>query len=54
MAPAATTTTTSVEETAPLAVLKSQPVDKVEEGQNEITPLEAISHGGLLPGEYHA
>lgn len=52
MAPAAITTTTSVTETAPLAVLKAQPADEVEEVQKEVTPLEAISHGDVLPGEY--
>lgn len=50
MAPAATTTTTSVTEAAPLAVLKAQAADKVEEIKKEPTPLEAISHGDVLPG----
>lgn len=33
------------------AVAKSQPVEKVEEVEKEVTPLEAISHGDILPGK---
>lgn len=35
--------------TASVAVTKSQPAEKVEK---EVTPLEAISHGDVLPGRW--
>lgn len=34
-----------------IAAAKSQPVEKVEEVEKEVTPLEAISHGDVLPGK---
>jgi hypothetical protein len=34
-----------------IAVAKSQPVEKVKEVEKELTPLEAISHGDVLPGK---
>lgn len=34
-----------------IAVAKAQPVEKVEEVEKALTPLEAISHGDVLPGK---
>lgn len=50
MAPVALSDTATVTETA-LASTKAQPVKKVEEVEKEVTPLEAISHGDVLPGK---
>lgn len=35
-----------------VAVTKAQPVEKVHEVEKEVTALEAISHGDVLPGEF--
>lgn len=40
----------AVPETA-IVSTKMQPVEKVEEVEKEVTPLEAISHGDVLPGK---
>lgn len=50
MAPAATSDTTAVMGTA-IVSTKTQPIEKVEEVEKEVTPLEAISHGDVLPGK---
>lgn len=38
------------EETA-VVPTKAQPVEKADEVEKEVTPLEAISHGDVLPGK---
>lgn len=50
MAPVAISDTTTVTETA-IVSTKAQPIEKVEEVEKEVTPLEAISHGEVLPGK---
>lgn len=50
MAPVAISDTTAVTETA-IVSTKALPVEKVEEVEKEVTPLEAISHGDVLPGK---
>lgn len=47
MAPVAISDTTAVTETA-IVSTKALPVEKAEK---EVTPLEAISHGDVLPGK---
>lgn len=47
MAPAATT---AIESSTAVAVTKT-PQPAVEEVEKEVTPLEAISHGEVLPGK---
>lgn len=49
MAPVAISDTTTVPEMA-IVPTKAPPIDKVDEVEKEVTPLEAISHGDVLPG----